>query len=79
MKRITIFASLLTSLFLSATAVAQEDLTKEITVETDYTPHERKAKKLNLLPAVSKPPKPLATSPTASGRCLPMCLPLLHS
>ncbi len=57
MKRITIFASLLTSLFLSATAVAQEDLTKEITVETDYTPHERKAKKLNLLPAVSKPPK----------------------
>ena len=32
MKRITIFASLLTSLFLSATAVAQEDLTKEITV-----------------------------------------------
>lgn len=54
MKRITIFASLLTSLLLSATAVAQEDLTKEITVETDYTPHERKAKKLNLLPAVAK-------------------------
>ena len=54
MKRITIFASLLTSLLLSATAVAQEDLTKEITIETDYTPHERKAKKLNLLPAVAK-------------------------
>lgn len=54
MKRITIFAALLTSLLLSATAVAQEDLTKEITVETDYTPHERKAKKLNLLPSVAK-------------------------
>lgn len=55
MKRITISAFLLSLLLLSVPAVAQEDLTKEITVETDYTPHERKASKLNLLPAVSKP------------------------
>ena len=36
-------------------ATAQDDLTKEITVETDYTPTERLAAKLNALPAVSRP------------------------
>ncbi len=35
-------------------AFAQNDLTKEITVETDYKPTEQKATKLNKLPAVTK-------------------------
>ena len=39
---------------LANVAFAQEDLTKEITVETDYKPTEQKATKLNKLPAVTK-------------------------
>lgn len=35
-------------------AFAQNDLTKEITVETDYKPTEQKATKLNKLPSVTK-------------------------
>ena len=80
MKRITISAFLLSSLLLSVPVVAQEDLTKEITVETDYTPHERKASKLNLLPAVSKPdvkPRSIGYSEWSVPADVPALAPLM--
>lgn len=49
-----IFASVVTAMIFAVPAQAQDNLTKEITVETDYTPTERKAAKLNLLPEVVK-------------------------
>lgn len=74
-----IFALLL-SMLLASSAVAQEDLSKEITVETDYTPHERKAAKLNLLPSPSKSPsksRDISYSEWAEPAEVPALAPLL--
>ena len=75
-----IFPAILAALLLAPSATAQDDLTKEITIATDYTPLERKAAKLNLLPTASKAPaKPrsIGYSQWAEPADVPALAPLL--
>lgn len=61
-------------------AFAQNDLTKEITIETDYKPTEQKATKLNKLPNVSKSETTATTlkySEWASPTDVPATAPLM--
>ena len=52
MKKVLLYITL--ALVMAVPCVAQETLSKEITIETEYVPVEQKVSKLNVLPAVQK-------------------------
>ena len=54
MNNLKLIISLVAALLLPATALAQDDLTKEIVVDKDYVPVEQKAVKLKAKPVMVK-------------------------